>query len=127
MLRCALVMRGLLCATGSRWAHLARLAACLLLIAIGADLAADTRCHLQASEISPVSAMRAPRSQAPAASEPCASTCVPDCYCCSTLMLAGPALLAPEPGPLTPLGAPNRESRLQGVHPVPELPPLSLA
>jgi len=106
---------------------MARLAACLLLIAIGADLAADTRCDLQASEIPPASAMRAPGSQAPETSEPCASACVPDCYCCSTLMLAGPALLAPEPGPQTPLDAQNRESRLQGVHPVLELPPLPLA
>ncbi len=120
-------MRRLVYATGSCGAHLGRLAACLLLIAIGADLVADTRCDVQSSQTSAPVALRALHAQPEAGEEPCASACVPDCYCCSTLLLADPSMLAPEPGRLTPLGVPAQESRLQGVRPVLELPPLSLA
>jgi hypothetical protein len=105
-----------------RWS---RIAACLLLSAIGADLVGDT-CDLPSSE-APLAATLTARQAPPAADEDCVSVCVPDCYCCSTVLLALPPLLPPDPGPLVALDVPAKERRLAGVNPVPERPPLLLA
>ncbi len=66
---------------GTAWTSV--VVAAVLLFAIAADIAADTRCHPL-----PRGEARAGLSAAPASpteQDPCGAKCVPDCFCCSTL------------------------------------------
>jgi hypothetical protein len=96
-----------------------RLAACLLLAAIGGDLLADA-CDLPFIPAAVVAV-----SATGTDSEPCASVCVPDCFCCSQSTCAGPSVEAPAPGALLTLLAPTAgEPWPDGVRPVVDRPPL---
>ncbi len=64
----------------ARSAHV--LAALLLLLAIGGDVLADTACH-PLPQTTLHERLTAP--EAAADDDPCGSSCVPDCFCCSTL------------------------------------------
>jgi hypothetical protein len=107
--------------TGSRGPR--ALAALLLLLAIAADLAADSRCHpVSRSEVrASVSA-----SAADSGEDACANGCVPDCYCCSVLS-ATPIFRVPEADlPPVALLCAVDSARAPGVEPVPYRPPLPL-
>lgn len=112
-------------AVGSRWpgrfAAAARLAAALaLLLAIGSDLAADSRCHAGPSVTAPTGASALQASD----QEACGEACVPDCYCCSTPSVGlATALLEPS-GPAAPLAVAVEADCPPGVHPLPYHPPL---
>ena len=108
-----------------RWTAL-RVAACLLLASIAADLLADN-CdraspRLPATEsLGPVQDQDRPGTSG----EPCADFCVPDCFCCSRIVAAGPALFPAAPMPLEVIDDPVAERLPHGVRPVPYHPPLA--
>ncbi len=107
------------------WARLA--AAFLLVLAIGADLAADSRCHPLALAQG-TSEARLSVAQPTADEDACqASGCVPDCFCCSALSVSSPAwpLEAVAPAGCV-ASAPERDCPL-GVHPAPYHPPIHLS
>jgi hypothetical protein len=104
-----------------------RVAACLLLSAIGADIVADTRCDKGSSSSASTAGVRGPLQGQRPTDEPCGSFCVPDCFCCSFSVAATPAVLPPEPGPLAPLDANPLERWSEGVRPVVDHPPLARA
>jgi len=104
-----------------------RVAACLLLAAIIADITADTRCDKGSSSLIPTAAVRGPVQVQRQTDEPCGPFCVPDCFCCSFSVAAAPAVIPPEPGPLAPLDAPSVERWSEGVRPIIDHPPLARA
>lgn len=111
----------------SFWVPTLRAAACLLLVAIAADLCADSRCDVPSSRLSAPTAVRDQGQPQGESDEPCASFCVPDCFCCSISETAGPVLTLP---PLTALAqAPSTDpaSVPAVVRTVPEPPPLALS
>lgn len=59
-------------------------------------------------------------------SDPCASTCVPDCFCCSRTEQTAMVQLRPEAAPLAPLGPDGSARAASGVRPLPYHPPLNL-
>ena len=59
--------------------------------------------------------------------DPCAGTCVPDCFCCSQSLTRGPAVLPPDAGPVTVAPSLDSPAGRRGLHPVPYRPPLNLA
>jgi hypothetical protein len=59
-------------------------------------------------------------------SDPCATTCVPDCYCCSRAEQTATVQFRPDAKPLAPLGAAGFLRPASGVHPLPYHPPLNL-
>lgn len=103
-----------------------RVAACLLLTAIAQDLLADTRCDV-ASPLGSATAVRAQGHQQGEDNEPCAPLCVPDCFCCSRSVAAGPVIVLSAPVLLRTLDAPAKERWSEGVRPVVDHPPLRLA
>jgi len=104
-----------------------RVAACLLLSAIAADLVADTRCDKGSSSSTSTAAFRGPVQGQPQTDEACVLFCVPDCFCCSRSLAAGSAVLPPEPQQLTPVHATAAEHWSEGVRPVVDHPPLAHA
>jgi hypothetical protein len=106
-------------------ARLGRVASLVLLAAVGVDLAGDTRCDVPQFGLEGSAAFSA--AIPPGTEEPCASFCVPDCFCCSRSLVARPAVVPPEPGPLTAVGLPRPPNRPDGVRPVAVRPPLPLA
>ena len=110
--------------TGLRWGTV-RLAACLLLAVIAADLASDARCDDGATSARGAAAVSDQGQRQGRTHEPCTDFCVPDCFCCSRSVAAGPALLLPEPERLLLFDAPAPERWLEGVRPVVDRPPLS--
>lgn len=109
-----------------RWAVRAA-GALLVLFTIAADILADSRCHPPAGAQAPP-ALAGPSSLPPSTEQdPCATSCVPDCYCCSQSVTRGAAALPPDAGPVShtlPWLLPASPS---GVRPVPYRPPLDLA
>ena len=104
-----------------------RAAVCLLLAVIGLDVAADAACD-SISLGAPSASTTEVRGVAPSGpNERCADFCVPDCFCCSRSVAAGPAVLPPEPQPLTRVDAPATAGRSDGVRPVVDHPPLARA
>jgi len=101
---------------------LLRLAASLLLAMIVADVAADASCDLPDAQV------RAEATLCPANTsantEPCASFCVPDCFCCSRSVGAAAVIAPPRPVLLKPVDAPAMENRPEGVRPVIDHPPV---
>ena len=108
-----------------RWPRLLRLAACLLVAGIGADLVGDAGCDVPSFLGSKTSAIGLP-SQANS-EDACALYCVPDCFCCSRSVAAGGFVLMPELGPLTHLDLQVTERPSAGVPPVVDHPPLHLS
>lgn len=108
-----------------RRARLARLFACLLLTVIGADLA-DADCDLP-SKLSSASDATWQTAAPDAAKDACADFCVPDCFCCSVSVAAGPAAVPPAPVLVARIDPVPRERRPQGIRPVVDHPPLRLA
>jgi hypothetical protein len=113
---------------GSRWSGrltaAVRLAAALaLLLAIGSDLAADSRCHAGPAAPAPAgaAALQAPSQEA------CGAACVPDCYCCSTPSVGLATALLEPTGPARPLVAVAEDDCPAGVRPLPYHPPLVLS
>ena len=116
-------------AVGWRWSGrftaTVRLAAALaLLLAIGTDLAADSRCH--AGPTAPAPPAGAAALQA-AGQEACDEACVPDCYCCSTPSVGFATALLEPSGPAVPLAVAAEDDCPPGVHPLPYHPPLVLS
>jgi len=103
-----------------------RVAASVLLAAIALDLVADTRCDV-ASPLGSATAVRTEGNQRQGDTEPCAPFCVPDCFCCSLSVAAGPVIVLPAPVLLRTLDAPVEERWSEGVRPVVDPPPLRLA
>jgi hypothetical protein len=116
--------------TGSQWARsrrraAIRLAACLLLVAIGADLAADARCDA-ASPLAGSSSVRTGEQPPGSSGDACAPVCVPDCFCCSRSLAAAPLIVPPAPVALSSLDVPAKERWPEGVRRVLDHPPLRL-
>jgi hypothetical protein len=100
-----------------------RIAACLILGAIGFDVFADSRCDVQAISTSPIE-IRAESQRQGGTGEPCVPFCIPDCFCCSRSVAAGPVVVPPEPRPLMAVDTLAAERRSEGVLPVVDHPPL---
>lgn len=99
-------------------------AALLLLAAIVADLAYDSRCH-PGPRVEDATIVWA--AGAAASDDPCGGGCVPDCYCCSVLT-ATPMFRLPEADrPLVSVLAAVDSARAAGVVPGLYHPPLALA
>jgi len=115
------------CAAARTWGRVAiRLTAGLLLVAIGADLAADARCDATtplAGSLSVRTEERDPRTSGDA----CAPVCVPDCFCCSRSTAASAAVFPADLGPLVVLDTPLVHLPSEGVVPLVYHPPLSRA
>jgi hypothetical protein len=104
-----------------------RAAASLLLSVIALDVAADTACD-SISLGAPSASTTEVRGVAPSGSnERCADFCMPDCFCCSRSVPAGPAVFPPEPQRLTPVPSSATDDLSEGVRAVPEPPPLALS
>ena len=100
-----------------------RAIACLLLAIIAADVGAGTVCDSLGFGPASAATVRGPDSSG--ANEPCADVCVPDCFCCSRSLPAGPLVLPPEPQRFTSVDAPAAEDWPEGVRPVLDHPPLA--
>jgi len=98
-------------------------AALLLLVAIAADLASDTRCH-PGPRVEEAATVRA--SGAESGDDPCAEGCVPDCYCCSVLTATSIFRVPEADRPLAALLVTVDSARAPGVLPAPYHPPLAL-
>jgi hypothetical protein len=99
-------------------------ASLLLVVAIGADLAADSRCH-PGPRVEEATTVRA--SGAESSDDPCAGGCVPDCYCCSVLTATSIFRVPPADRPLVALLVTVDPARAPGVVPAPYHPPLAPA
>lgn len=109
------------------WRIVNACAALLVLLTITADILADSRCHPPARVHGPA-ALAGPSSLPPSTErDPCATGCVPDCYCCSQSVTRGPAILPPDAGPVMPTLPLLIPAAPAGVRPVPYRPPLRLA
>jgi hypothetical protein len=102
-----------------------RAAACVLLAVIAADIVTDTACDSFGLGAASVTTVRGAASGT--AKEACSDVCVPDCFCCSRSVVAGPVVLPPEPERLTSVDAPVAMRRPEGVRPVVDHPPLARA
>jgi len=115
-------MKRLVSCRSRRGALVLRVAAMLLLAVILSDVVGDADCDI------PNTAVAADVSMSPGvgagSGEPCASFCVPDCFCCSRSVGAAAVIAPTRPVPLTVLDAPAREHWPQGVRPVIDHPPL---
>ena len=96
----------------------------VLLFAITADLASDTRCHpLPRGDVrAGLSAPVAPTDQ-----DPCGAKCVPDCFCCSTLSVTAAALPLESTAPAGGVAIVWARDCPPGVHPAPYHPPIVLS
>jgi hypothetical protein len=112
-----------------RGSTIMRMVALLLLIVIGTDLAADANCDAAPSPSRSATTMQAATvPNGPSGpSDPCARTCVPDCFCCSMAVAGGPMLVLPKPSFVTACEPRALESWPEGVHPVADRPPLPRA
>jgi hypothetical protein len=100
-------------------------AAAVLLCAIAADVAADTRCHPLPRREARAGLSAAPDS--PTDQDPCGARCVPDCFCCSTLSVTAVGLPV-ESAALAGRVASARACDLPpGVHPTLYHPPIVLS
>jgi hypothetical protein len=115
-------MKRLVGGRSRRGAPVLRLVAMLLLAVIVTDVVGDAGCDI------PSTAVRADLSMttgvAAGSNEPCASFCVPDCFCCSRSVGAAAIIAPPRPAPLAVLDAPAAERWPHGVRPVVDHPPL---
>jgi hypothetical protein len=102
-----------------------RVPASLLLLAIAADIVADTRCDKGSASSASTAAVREAVQGRGQTDEPCGSFCVPDCFCCSFSVAAAPTVVPPEPGPLAPLALAALERWSEGIRPVVDHPPLA--
>jgi hypothetical protein len=59
-------------------------------------------------------------------SDPCTTTCVPDCFCCSRTLQTAIVQLRPDAEPLAPLGADGFLRPASGILALPYHPPLNL-
>jgi hypothetical protein len=103
-----------------------KLVASLLAAAVCADVALGASCDgIRLPGLA--SAATAIADDSPAPEDPCASFCVPDCYCCCRSEAPGAAVTLPVLAALavTPFEGPARVAAV--VLPVPEPPPLPLS
>lgn len=103
-----------------RWA---RIGAMLLLAAICGDLTnvhCDGPLQLGATPTLSIAASDAHES------DPCTTTCVPDCFCCSRTEQSAIVQLRPDAKLLAPLGPDGFLRPASGVRPLPYHPPLNL-
>lgn len=96
-------------------------AAFALLLAIGVDLAADTRCHPLPNTVSGAG-LTAP--EAGAKHDPCGNTCVADCFCCSNLSVGNAAQPAQPTEPARDIPPSLAGDCAPGILPLPYHPPL---
>lgn len=97
--------------------------ACVLLALIGADLVGDANCDLPLT-LNVEAGTRLQSAVAPdGTNEACFDFCVPDCFCCSRSVAAGPAIVPPAPVPLSLVEDSARETGPEGVRPVVDHPP----
>jgi hypothetical protein len=99
-------------------------AAVVLLFAIAADIAADTRCHpLPRAQVGAgLSATPAPTDQ-----DPCGAKCVPDCFCCSTLSVTAVGLPLESAALAGRVASARERDCPPGVHPALYHPPIVLS
>lgn len=99
--------------------------AAVLLFAIAADIAADTRCHPL-----PRGEARAGLSAVPASptdQDPCGAKCVPDCFCCSTLSVTAVGLPLEFAAPEGPVASTRERACPPGVRRALYHPPIVLS
>jgi len=101
-----------------------RVAVYVFLASIATDLLADTQCDRASSRLAAAESLGAAQDR-PDTSEPCGAVCVPDCFCCSRIVAAGPAVFPAAPIPLQVIGDPVALRFPLGVRPVPYHPPLA--
>lgn len=99
-----------------------RVAVCLFLASIATDLLADTQCDRGSSRLAAAESLGAAQ-DGPDTSEPCGDVCVPDCFCCSRSVAAGPAVFPAAPISLEVIDDRVAERFPHGVRPVPYQPP----
>jgi hypothetical protein len=102
-------------------------AACLLLSAIALDLLADAGCDAVFAPGSATPSVRAQDQGHQSDREACSSICVPDCFCCSSSVAAGPVIVLPPPVLVRSFGVPAREHWPEGFRLVVDRPPLLVA
>ncbi len=100
------------------------MAVCVFLASIAADLLADTSCDRASLRLFATESLSAAQ-DLPGKSEPCGDVCVPDCFCCSRIVTAGPAVFPSAPISLQVIGDPVADRLPHGVRPVPYRPPLA--
>jgi hypothetical protein len=115
-------MKRLVSCRSRRGALALRLVATLLLAVILSDVVGDADCDIPNTAVAADVSMSA--GGGAGSGEPCASFCVPDCFCCSRSVGAAAVIAPPRPIPLTVLDTPDRERWPQGVRPVIDHPPL---
>lgn len=100
-------------------------AAAALLFAIAVDIVADTRCHPLSPGDAPAaySAARDPATD----QDLCGVTCVPDCFCCSTLSVTAPGVALESTAAAGRVAGARERACPSGVHPAPYRPPIVLA
>lgn len=103
---------------------LSKLFAALVVCIIFADIALDGSCDPVATGGATQVAFTAGTTDG--ANDPCADLCVPDCFCCSRSVTAGPAILPPMIGPVAAASELRAPATPAGVRPVPYHPPLLL-
>jgi hypothetical protein len=102
-------------------------AACLLLSAIAWDVLADAACDIAPALGPATAAVQAQNQEQSGDAEPCSSVCVPDCFCCSSSVAAGPVIELPPPVLVRTSDSPARERWSEGFRLVVDHPPLLLA
>jgi hypothetical protein len=103
-----------------------RLVAVLLAAVVCADVTLDATCD-PIGLPSPAATTAALSANDGGATDACAGSCIPDCFCCSRSETAGPALTLPSLTALAQGPSPRPASVLSVVRPVPEPPPLALS
>ena len=105
------------------WRAVNLIAAALLLFTIAADILADARCDRPPTARASGGFVTSTQGR-PTGDDPCGSSCVPDCFCCSTLS-TGPATLSLESsGPAVLIEPCDAVAFRAGVYPLPYRPPL---
>ena len=103
-------------------------AALLLLAAIAGDVVADTRCNnVPPAAASQARLLEARRGTREPTDDPCGGFCVPDCFCCSQLVVSVPAALPVAVRCPVAVASYRAERWPIGVRPVPYHPPLLLS
>jgi hypothetical protein len=102
-------------------AAILKVATALLLLAIGEDLIGDPWCDR--APISRRSSELVDLAAPDRSDEPCASVCVPDCFCCSRSTTAVTMVLPPAPAGCSVLAVRAGRHGCAGIHPRVEHPP----
>ena len=101
-----------------------RFVALLLLCLISADAALDAACD---PIVGPRDAAQTVSAAGSTGDEPCATSCLPDCFCCSRSLTAAAVVLPGSTGPIALRAEKAAPQVPQGVRPVPYHPPLYIS